>query len=119
MASTVSYASQTSTARVCRSRRDVKKMGEFNEPEWETMELVKVYMKDYNTCTLPHEEYYDIEKYEMKRYHKQQRKAYAKQKNASDITLFGYSGRRRPCVARAPGSTREEGGILSRTAAHG
>ncbi|ETP27728.1 hypothetical protein F442_22991 [Phytophthora nicotianae P10297] len=63
-------------------------MGEFNEPKWETMELVKVYMKDYNTCTLSHEEYYDIEKYEMKRYHKQQRKAYAKQKNASDKTYL-------------------------------
>ncbi|KAI9999277.1 hypothetical protein PInf_004097 [Phytophthora infestans] len=60
--------------------RDVKKMGEFNGPKWEAMELFKEYMEDYNTCTLPHEKYYDIEKYEMKRYQKQQRKAHAKQK---------------------------------------
>uniref|UniRef100_H3HB92 Uncharacterized protein n=1 Tax=Phytophthora ramorum TaxID=164328 RepID=H3HB92_PHYRM len=64
--------------------RDVKKMGEFNGPKWEAMELFKEYMKDYNTCTLPHEKYYDIEKYEMKLYQKQQRKALTKQKGASD-----------------------------------
>ncbi|CAI5717953.1 unnamed protein product [Peronospora destructor] len=63
--------------------RDVKKMGEFNGPKWEAMELFKEYMEDYNTCTMPHEKYYDIEKYEMKRYQKQQRKALAKQKGAS------------------------------------
>ncbi|KUF94390.1 hypothetical protein AM588_10009842 [Phytophthora nicotianae] len=68
--------------------RDVKKMGEFNGPKWEAMELFKEYMEDYNTCTLPHEKYYDIEKYEMKRYHKQQRKAYAKQKDTSNKTLM-------------------------------
>ncbi|EEY59576.1 uncharacterized protein PITG_12149 [Phytophthora infestans T30-4] len=67
--------------------RDVKKMGEFNGPKWEAMELFKEYMEDYNTCTLPHEKYYDIEKYEMKRYQKQQRKAHAKQKSASDEAL--------------------------------
>ncbi|KAG6582826.1 uncharacterized protein IUM83_17278 [Phytophthora cinnamomi] len=67
--------------------RDVKKMGEFNGPKWEAMELFKEYMEDYNTCTLPHEKYYDIEKYEMKRYQKQQRKAYAKQKGTSDKAL--------------------------------
>ncbi|KAL4161994.1 hypothetical protein PRNP1_002542 [Phytophthora ramorum] len=64
--------------------RDVKKMGEFNGPKWEAMELFKEYMEDYNTCTLPHEKYYDIEKYEMKLYQKQQRKALTKQKGASD-----------------------------------
>ncbi|TYZ61418.1 hypothetical protein PybrP1_002968 [[Pythium] brassicae (nom. inval.)] len=45
--------------------RDVKKMGEFNGPKWEAMELFKEYMEDYNTATMPHEKYYDIEKYEM------------------------------------------------------
>uniref|UniRef100_A0AAV1UKA5 Uncharacterized protein n=1 Tax=Peronospora matthiolae TaxID=2874970 RepID=A0AAV1UKA5_9STRA len=63
--------------------RDVKKMGEFNGPKWEAMELFKEYMEDYNTCTMPHEKYYDIETYEMRRYQKQQRKAFDKQKGAS------------------------------------
>uniref|UniRef100_M4BHM0 Uncharacterized protein n=1 Tax=Hyaloperonospora arabidopsidis (strain Emoy2) TaxID=559515 RepID=M4BHM0_HYAAE len=63
--------------------RDVKKMGEFNGPKWEAMELFKEYVEDYNTCTMPHEKYYDIEKYEMRRYQKQQRKAFDKQKGAS------------------------------------
>ncbi|GMF28428.1 unnamed protein product [Phytophthora lilii] len=67
--------------------RDVKKMGEFNGPKWEAMELFKEYMEDYNTCTLPHEKYYDIERYEMKRYQKQQRKAFAKQKGAADKAM--------------------------------
>ena len=31
--------------------------------------------QDYNTATFPHEKYYDIEKYEMSKYHKKQRKA--------------------------------------------
>ncbi|RLN87422.1 hypothetical protein BBJ28_00015975 [Nothophytophthora sp. Chile5] len=64
--------------------RDVKHMGEFNGPKWEAMELFKEYMEDYNTCTLPHEKYYDVEKYEMRRYQKQQRKAHAKQQGATD-----------------------------------
>ncbi|RLN98814.1 hypothetical protein BBJ28_00001407 [Nothophytophthora sp. Chile5] len=64
--------------------RDVKHMGEFNGPKWEAMELFKEYMEDYNTCTLPHEKYYDVEKYEMRRYQKQQRKLHAKQQGAAD-----------------------------------
>ncbi|CAH0476744.1 unnamed protein product [Peronospora belbahrii] len=67
--------------------RDVKKMGEFNGPKWEAMELFKEYMEDYNTCTMPHKKYYDIEKYEMKRYQKKQRKAFANQKETSGKTL--------------------------------
>ncbi|CAI5709767.1 unnamed protein product [Peronospora farinosa] len=67
--------------------RDVKNMGEFNGPKWEAMELFKEYMEDYNTCTMPHKKYYDIEKFEMKRYQKQQRKAFAKQKGASNKAL--------------------------------
>jgi hypothetical protein len=38
------------------------------------MELFKEYMEDYNTATLPHEKYYDIEKYDMRQYRKQQLK---------------------------------------------
>ncbi|CAI5733391.1 unnamed protein product [Hyaloperonospora brassicae] len=65
--------------------RDVKKMGAFNGPKWEAMELFKEYMEDYNTCTMPHKKYYDIEKYEMEQYQKQQRKAFDKQKKASSV----------------------------------
>ncbi|TDH73312.1 hypothetical protein CCR75_007397 [Bremia lactucae] len=67
--------------------RNVKKMGEFNGPKWEAMELFKEYMEDFNTCTLPHEKYYDIEKYEMLQYQKQQRKAHAKLESASDMAM--------------------------------
>lgn len=42
------------------------------------MELFKEYMEDYNTCTLPHEKYYDVEKYEMRRYQKEQQRAHKK-----------------------------------------
>ncbi|GMF49196.1 unnamed protein product [Phytophthora fragariaefolia] len=86
--------------------RDVKKMGEFNGPKWEAMELFKEYMEDYNTCTLPHEKYYDIEKYEMKRYQKQQRKAYAKQKGASDKALDALADEER--VRRERRAAREK-----------
>jgi hypothetical protein len=50
--------------------RDVKKIFDFNGPKWEAMELFREYMEDFNTATLPHEKYYDIEKYEMKKYKK-------------------------------------------------
>lgn len=54
--------------------RDVKKMGDFNGPKWEAMELFKEYMEDFNTATLPHEKYYDVEKYELQQFQKKQRK---------------------------------------------
>lgn len=53
-------------------------MGDFNGPKWEAMELFKEYMEDYNTCTLPHEKYYDVEKFEMRQYQKQQQRAQSK-----------------------------------------
>lgn len=48
------------------------------------MELFKEYMEDYNTCTLPHEKYYDVEKYELQQYQKQQRRAHKKMAAASE-----------------------------------
>lgn len=54
--------------------RDIKKMGDFNGPKWEAMELFKEYMEDFNTATLPHEKYYDVEKYELQQFQKKQRK---------------------------------------------
>ncbi|RHY23045.1 hypothetical protein DYB36_012082 [Aphanomyces astaci] len=50
--------------------RDIKKINDFNGPKWEAMELFKEYMEDYNTATFPHEKYYDVEKYEMRKHHK-------------------------------------------------
>lgn len=47
------------------------------------MELFKDYMEDYNTATFPHEKYYDIERYEMMQYKKQQQKASRKLTKAS------------------------------------
>lgn len=67
--------------------RDVKNISEFHGPKWEAMELFKEYMEDYNTCTLPHEKYYDIERYEMKQYQKQQSKSHAKHEGASAKAL--------------------------------
>ncbi|RLN49874.1 hypothetical protein BBJ29_003120 [Phytophthora kernoviae] len=86
--------------------RDVKKMGEFNGPKWEAMELFKEYMEDYNTCTLPHEKYYDVEKYEMRQYQKQQRKAIAKQMGASDKALSALADEER--VRRERQTAREK-----------
>eukprot|EP00644_Phytophthora_capsici_P001072 jgi/Phyca11/529480/estExt2_fgenesh1_pm.C_PHYCAscaffold_430095 len=88
--------------------RDVKKMGEFNGPKWEAMELFKEYMEDYNTCTLPHEKYYDIEKYEMKRYHKQQRKALAKHKGVSDKVQSALADEERVRLDRQAAREKKE-----------
>ena len=49
-------------------------MSDFNGPKWEALDLFHEYMEDYNTATLPHKKYYDIEQYEMKQYQKQQLK---------------------------------------------
>ncbi|KAL3662502.1 hypothetical protein V7S43_012357 [Phytophthora oleae] len=88
--------------------RDVKKMGEFNGPKWEAMELFKEYMEDYNTCTLPHEKYYDIEKYEMKHYQKQQRKALAKHKGASDKAQSALADEERVRLDRQAAREKKE-----------
>lgn len=49
-------------------------MSDFNGPKWEAMELFKEYMEDFNTATLPHKKYYDIERYELLAHKKQQHK---------------------------------------------
>ncbi|CAK4073570.1 unnamed protein product [Aphanomyces euteiches] len=54
--------------------REVKKMSDFNGPKWQAMELFREYMEDYNTATMPHEKYYDVEAYEMKKYNKKHSK---------------------------------------------
>lgn len=38
------------------------------------MEFFREYMEDFNTATLPHDKFYDIEAYEMKEYAKKQSK---------------------------------------------
>ncbi|ETV95233.1 hypothetical protein H310_11141 [Aphanomyces invadans] len=64
--------------------REVKKISDFNGPKWEAMELFKEYMEDYNTATLPHEKYYDVEKYEMRQHRKKEGKRKGGATNAHD-----------------------------------
>ncbi|KDO17973.1 hypothetical protein SPRG_21780 [Saprolegnia parasitica CBS 223.65] len=54
--------------------RDVKKIPDFNGPKYEAMDHFRDYMEDYNTATLPHAKYYDIEKYEQRKLAKEQAK---------------------------------------------
>ncbi|OQR92421.1 hypothetical protein ACHHYP_03713 [Achlya hypogyna] len=60
--------------------RDIKKIADFNGPKYEAVEYFKEYMEDYNTATMPHEKYYDIEKYEMKKYNKKMAKKMKRQR---------------------------------------
>ncbi|TMW66524.1 hypothetical protein Poli38472_004289 [Pythium oligandrum] len=69
--------------------RDIKKVTEFNGPKWEAMEYFKEYMEDYNTATMPHEKYYDIEKYEMGKYEKDQKKKARKHLEAAGSSRGG------------------------------
>ena len=39
------------------------------------MDAFKCFMEDYNTATMPHEKYYNYEKWEMEEYQRQQRRA--------------------------------------------
>ncbi|OQR90090.1 hypothetical protein THRCLA_09438 [Thraustotheca clavata] len=64
---------------------DVKKIPDFSGPKYEAMELFREYMEDYNTATFPHEKYYDIEKYESKKYRKQQLKRSKHKKSSQSI----------------------------------
>lgn len=45
--------------------RDVKKTG-MGGTKTEMRDLFRQFMEDYNTCTLPHEKYYNLDAYEAK-----------------------------------------------------
>jgi hypothetical protein len=44
--------------------RETRGIGEWHGPKGELMELFSCYSEDYNTCTLAHEKYYDLEAWE-------------------------------------------------------
>lgn len=49
---------------------EVKQIPSFTGPKWELMNYFKEYCEDYNTATLPHEKYYNYDKWEMEEYNK-------------------------------------------------
>ena len=57
---------------------EVKAVAAFTGPKHELMEYFKEYVEDHNTATLPHEKYYDYEKWEIEDYERQKRDAQAK-----------------------------------------
>ncbi|CAN0363199.1 unnamed protein product [Ectocarpus sp. 12 AP-2014] len=54
-------------------------------PKWETKQYFREYMEDFNTCTLPHEKYIDLEKWEMAEFHR--KKASEAKRRASGDAL--------------------------------
>ncbi|KAL3802652.1 hypothetical protein HJC23_011976 [Cyclotella cryptica] len=54
---------------------EVKAVAAFTGPKHELLEYFKEYAEDYNTATLPHEKYYDYDKWEMQDYERKKREA--------------------------------------------
>ena len=67
--------------------REVKQVSNFNGPKWEAMEMFKEYMEDYNTATMSHEKYYDVEKWEMTEARRKQTKSMKKQRHLVSTSL--------------------------------
>ncbi|KAJ0411957.1 hypothetical protein ATCC90586_009914 [Pythium insidiosum] len=76
-------------------------VSDFNGPKWEAMELFKEYMEDFNTATLPHEKYYDIEAYEMRQYQKKQQKLARRGREATALVDEAEVRRQREAERRA------------------
>ena len=64
----------TKSAEFQRWAMEVKKLDVENMPKQEEKELFTDYMEDYNTATLPHRKYYDLEAYEREKAMKAARK---------------------------------------------
>jgi len=47
----------------------------FTGPKWELMELYKEFCEDFNTATLPHEKYYDYDRWEAAEYNRKKAEA--------------------------------------------
>ncbi len=45
--------------------REVKMLPNFHGTKADTLEYFRTFAEDYNTCTLPHEKFYDLEKWEL------------------------------------------------------
>jgi len=63
---------------------EVKKIPGFTGPKWEVMNYFKEFCEDYNTATMPHEKYYNYERWEMQEYIKNKEKAEKKGGAVSD-----------------------------------
>jgi hypothetical protein len=57
---------------------EVKAIPSFNGSKHELMEYFKEYAEDFNTGTMPHEKYYNYDKWEMEEYERKKREAAAK-----------------------------------------
>jgi hypothetical protein len=57
---------------------EIKAIPSFTGPKHELLEYFKEYVEDFNTATLPHEKYYNYEKWEMEDYAKKKAEAAAK-----------------------------------------
>lgn len=59
-----------------------------NVPKWEMAESFKEYAEDFNTATLPHEKFYDYDKWEMEEYNKRKQESTSKKGAISDEFQF-------------------------------
>jgi len=55
-----------------------------NLAKWEISNYFKEYAEDFNTATLPHEKYYDYDKWEMEEYNKRKKDAQSKKGAVGD-----------------------------------
>jgi len=59
-----------------------------NVPKWEMAEAFKEYAEDFNTATLPHEKYYDYDKWELEEYNRRKEDSTSKKGVISDEFQF-------------------------------
>ncbi|GMH84225.1 hypothetical protein TL16_g09856 [Triparma laevis f. inornata] len=51
---------------------EVKKIPSFTGAKWELQEYFKEFAEDFNTCSFPHEKFYNYDKWEMEDYQRKQ-----------------------------------------------
>jgi Na+-translocating ferredoxin:NAD+ oxidoreductase RnfC subunit len=69
---------------------EFKKMpGITSSSKREVMQWFRDYMEDYNTATLPHEKYYNLEKWEMDEYRRDQQRKQAQR--MADVDEFSFN----------------------------
>lgn len=59
-----------------------------NVPKWEMADAFKEYAEDFNTATLPHEKYYDYDKWELEEYNRKKEESKRKKGPISDEFEF-------------------------------
>jgi hypothetical protein len=52
---------------------EIKGIPSFTGAKWELTQYFAEYMEDFNTCTFPHEKYFDYDKWELQEYERQKR----------------------------------------------